>query len=55
VAPLGHSQPVTLLLDEDLQRLDTIWAAAGTPFSVFPLKPGELRAVTGADWSDVKQ
>ena len=35
VAPLGHAQPVKLLLDEDLQRFATVWAAAGTPFSVF--------------------
>lgn len=55
VAPIGHAQPVVLLLDEDLQRIETIWAAAGTPFSVFPLKPGELRALTGTDWADVKQ
>jgi prolyl-tRNA editing enzyme YbaK/EbsC (Cys-tRNA(Pro) deacylase) len=55
VAPIGHAQPVKLLLDEDLQRFDTVWAAGGTPFSVFPLRPGELRSITGAPWSDVKQ
>src|SRR5438034_5433049 len=37
VAPIGHSQPVKLLLDEDLRRFETVWAAAGTPFAVFPL------------------
>jgi len=55
VAPLGHSQPVKLLLDEDLRRFETVWAAGGTPFSVFPLRPAELQSVTGADWSDIKQ
>jgi len=54
VAPIGHSQPVTLLLDEDLRRFQTIWAAAGTPFSVFPLSPDQLRALTGAEWTDVR-
>jgi prolyl-tRNA editing enzyme YbaK/EbsC (Cys-tRNA(Pro) deacylase) len=54
VAPIGHSSPVKMLLDEDLQRFETVWAAAGTPFSVFPLKPGQLRSLTGADWADVK-
>ena len=48
-APIGHSQPVKLLLDEDRQRFETVWAAAGTPFSVFPVKPEELRSLTGAD------
>jgi prolyl-tRNA editing enzyme YbaK/EbsC (Cys-tRNA(Pro) deacylase) len=55
VAPIGHSQPVKLLLDEDLRRFETVWAAAGTPFSVFPLRPDELRRLTGADWADVRQ
>ena len=54
VAPIGHSQPVKLLLDEDLQRFETVWAAAGTPFSVFPLKPDQLRNLTGADWADIR-
>jgi prolyl-tRNA editing enzyme YbaK/EbsC (Cys-tRNA(Pro) deacylase) len=55
VAPIGHSQPVKLLLDQDLQRFAIVWAAAGTPFSVFPLRPDELRSLTGADWSDIRQ
>ncbi len=54
VAPLGHAKPVKLLLDEDLQRFETVWAAGGTPHSVFPLTPAQLRSATGADWSDVK-
>ena len=55
VSPLGHANPVHLLLDTDLQRFERIWAAAGTPFSVFPLTPKELAAITGADWSDIRQ
>ena len=54
VAPLGHAQPVVMLLDADLQGFTTVWAAAGTPFSVFPLTPAELRRVTGGDWADVR-
>jgi prolyl-tRNA editing enzyme YbaK/EbsC (Cys-tRNA(Pro) deacylase) len=54
VAPIGYVQPVKLLLDEDLRNFDTVWAAAGTPFSVFPIKPDQLRGLTGADWADVK-
>lgn len=54
VAPLGHAGPVRLLLDADLRRFATVWAAAGTPFSVFPLSPGQLCAVTGATWSDIR-
>lgn len=54
VAPIGHAQPVRLLLDEDLRRFETVWAAAGTPFAVFPVSPEQLRRVTGADWADVR-
>ena len=54
VAPIGHAQPVKLLLDEDLRRFRTVWAAGGTPYSVFPLTPDQLRSVTGVEWSDVK-
>jgi prolyl-tRNA editing enzyme YbaK/EbsC (Cys-tRNA(Pro) deacylase) len=54
VAPLGHARAVKLLLDEDLQRFETVWAAAGTPFSVFAITPGELARITGAAWADVK-
>jgi prolyl-tRNA editing enzyme YbaK/EbsC (Cys-tRNA(Pro) deacylase) len=55
VAPLGHAGPVKLLLDQDLQRFERVWAAAGTPFSVFPLTPLQLRRLTGAPWADVRQ
>lgn len=55
VAPVGHSGPVTLLLDEDLRQFATIWAAAGTPFSVFPLPPDSLQTLTGAVWANVRE
>lgn len=54
VAPLGHAQALRLLIDADLQRFATIWAAGGTPYSVFPLSPEKLRELTGADWSDIR-
>lgn len=55
VAPIGHAQPVKLLLDEDLGRFATVWAAAGTPYSVFPVAPEQLQRLTGAGWSDVAE
>ena len=55
VAPLGHAQPVRLLLDRDLLRFTRVWAAGGTPYSVFPLTPAELAAITAADWQDIRQ
>lgn len=55
VSPLGHAQPAKLVLDEDLQRFGTVWAAAGTPFSVFPLSPEQLARITAAAWGTVRQ
>jgi len=55
VSPIGHTNPVRMVLDADLQRFSTIWAAAGTPFAVFPLRPDDLPRLTGADWADIRQ
>ena len=55
VAPLGHATATRVVLDGDLRRFGTIWAAAGTPFSVFPLPPDALAALTGAAWHDVRE
>jgi prolyl-tRNA editing enzyme YbaK/EbsC (Cys-tRNA(Pro) deacylase) len=42
VPPYGFPAPLETLIDEDLLGYDEIWAAAGTPRTVFPLAPGEL-------------
>jgi prolyl-tRNA editing enzyme YbaK/EbsC (Cys-tRNA(Pro) deacylase) len=47
VPPVGHSQPLTTFIDEDLNQFDDIWAAAGTPRAVFALTPGDLAKMTG--------
>lgn len=47
VPPLGHEQPIATLVDEDLLAFDTVWAAAGTPHTVFSIAPNELVRATG--------
>lgn len=47
VPPLGHTQPIETIIDEDLMQYDEIWAAAGTPNAVFRLSPPELAQITG--------
>jgi len=42
VPPYGHPAPLQTLVDEDLLAHDEVWAAAGTPSSVFPLTPAQL-------------
>jgi prolyl-tRNA editing enzyme YbaK/EbsC (Cys-tRNA(Pro) deacylase) len=47
--PLGHPAPMPAYLDPDLLAFQEVWAAAGTPDSVFPLTPSELFRATGAE------
>jgi prolyl-tRNA editing enzyme YbaK/EbsC (Cys-tRNA(Pro) deacylase) len=47
VPPLGHSEPLTTIIDQSLLDHAVIWAAAGTPNAVFRLTPRELVAMTG--------
>jgi len=46
VAPVGHTQALDILIDEDLIKYDDIWAAAGHPKAVFHLTPDELIHLT---------
>jgi len=55
VSPLAHATPVVTLIDRELFRFDTVWAAAGHPHGVFPMTPAELEKLTGAPVHDVVQ
>jgi prolyl-tRNA editing enzyme YbaK/EbsC (Cys-tRNA(Pro) deacylase) len=50
VSPLGHGPGTRIFIDEDLSRFETVWAAAGSPNSVFRTSPDELARATGATW-----
>ena len=54
VPPVGHARPLITLIDEDLQKFETIWAAAGTPNAVFKLTPAELVEFTQGRLAAVK-
>ncbi len=53
VPPVAHSTPLTTLLDRSLERYAEVWAAAGTPESVFRMTPDDLARMTGGRWVDV--
>jgi len=55
VPPVGHTVPLKTLLDPDLKKYETIWAAAGTPFAVFELKSADLEELTNGQWVDLAQ
>jgi len=52
-APFGHPVPLPTVLDADLLALATVWAAAGTPDTVFAVPPATLLAATGAVPADI--
>ncbi|MFL1379891.1 MULTISPECIES: YbaK/EbsC family protein [unclassified Nocardiopsis] len=47
VAPVGHPAPLPTVVDEALTDYPRIWAAGGTPHTVFPTTAAELVRVTG--------
>ena len=53
VPPVAHTAKVQTLLDQDLKQYGEIWAAAGTPNTVFRLKAADLDSLTGGQWLDV--
>lgn len=53
VCPIGHVEKTVMLVDEDLFKLDSVWAAAGHPHAVFNLTPRQLLEMTGAPVADV--
>ena len=53
VAPVGHPAPLRTLVDTELDRYDTVWAAAGIPHTVFPTSYGELLRITGGTPAEV--
>ncbi len=54
VPPVAHDTPPVVLIDEDLLKLQHIWAAAGTPHAVFPLTPSELVSLTHGKVADIR-
>ena len=47
VAPTGHPVQLTTIVDEALAAFPELWAAGGTPHTVFPLTFDELVRLTG--------
>ena len=53
VAPIAHPQPLRTVVDRHLATFDVVWAAAGTPHSVFSTTYDELLRLTGGAPADV--
>jgi prolyl-tRNA editing enzyme YbaK/EbsC (Cys-tRNA(Pro) deacylase) len=55
VPPFGHRTRTRVLADRSLLEHDEVWAAAGTPHTVFPMAPRDLVAHAGATLVDVRE
>lgn len=55
VPPFGHRTRTRVLADRGLLAHDVVWAAAGTPDTVFPIEPKELVAHAGGTLVDVRE
>lgn len=47
VAPVGLANPIETVFDRDLFGHETVWAAAGTANSLFPISSEDLRRLAG--------
>ncbi|MFF5314316.1 YbaK/EbsC family protein [Streptomyces massasporeus] len=55
VPPFGHKTRTRVLADRSLLEHDVVWAAAGTPYTVFPIAPEDLVAHADGTLVDVRE
>jgi Cys-tRNA(Pro) deacylase len=53
VPPLGHETPLPVWIDRSLERFETVYAAAGGPRSIFPIRYTKLVALTDGQAADL--
>jgi Cys-tRNA(Pro) deacylase len=55
VAPVAHATPLPVLIDETLTRYTTVYAAAGSAYSVFPIGVDDLKRITAGRLADIAE
>jgi len=55
VPPVGHQTPLPVFVDEALLRFTVVYAAAGTPHTVFAIAPRDLARVTEGIVADIAE
>jgi len=48
IPPIGFERAIRVVMDPDLGRYPTVWAAAGLPTAVFEVPPATLRILSNA-------
>ncbi len=51
--PFGHSNSLRVFADPELRRNDPVWAAGGTPTTVFPISLADLDRLASPVWGDI--
>ena len=55
IPPLGHATALPVYCDRDLLGYEVVWAAAGTPDTVFAVSPDRLAGAIGACVCDLAE
>lgn len=55
VPPAAHPEKLETLVDESLLRFNTVWAAAGTPNTVFEIEMQKLIGLTEGRVTDITE
>ena len=53
--PFGHVNTLRVFADESLTRNDPVWAAGGTPTTVFPISVADLDLLASPIWADISR
>ena len=51
--PFGHVRPLRVFADIQLRRNDPVWAAGGTPTTVFPISVDDLDRLAAPVWANL--
>jgi prolyl-tRNA editing enzyme YbaK/EbsC (Cys-tRNA(Pro) deacylase) len=55
IPPIGFDRAVRVIMDPDLGRFTTVWAAAGLPTAVFEVPPATLRSLANATVAPISE
>lgn len=53
--PFGHRTQLATFADVALRRHDPVWAAAGTPTTVFPIVLADLERIVQPGWAELSR
>ena len=55
IPPIGFERTIRVVMDPDLGRYESVWAAAGLPTAVFEVPPATLRTLANATVAPISE